>query len=284
MGDHVAVEVGLQGAQITTKPSPWRMKVDTLQHLSVHKKLFKQIERFANTECIVNNSTPQKFIRDYEIFICKQVHYVKSMQRMLTNRKKASRLRVEKAFNKASLALQTSPSQTTWLHYKSCKDNLRNINSVTQDQDYIARMESFVKNQEKSTKQFFRPPIRRISAPAKVGVYLEDGSISQDPLDMLSQYEATWGRIFADPKYTDDVPKHLWEDDNVPFPAHMPKLSEEAKNRIDQPFTTAELEEIIISLPKYQSPGKDGIINEFYQIHPRGFGSILKKFFQCSME
>ena len=44
MGDHVAVEVGLQGAQITTKPSPWRMKVATLQHLSVHKKLFKQIE------------------------------------------------------------------------------------------------------------------------------------------------------------------------------------------------------------------------------------------------
>ena len=284
MGDHVAVEVCLQGDQITTKSSPWRMKSATLQHPSVQKKLYKQVDKFIKTQSESPLMSPHKFIRKYDKFIRQQVHYVRSMQRMLNSRQKASRTKVEKAFTKASQALQESPSPANWIKYKSCKDNLQTLNTHSKEQGYLTRMELFVQTQEKSTKQFFRPPIRSLPTPAKVGVYLEDGQLSKDTADMLTQYEKTWGRIFADPKYTDDLPTHLTDEVQVPFPDNMPKLSEEAKNLIDQPFSTAELEEVIISLPKNRSPGKDGIINEFYQVHPRGFASILIKVFQCSVE
>ena len=283
LGDHAGLSITLQSDNTDSKPSPWRMKQDTLHLPRIRKRIWKNVERFGEYLHSHESLTPGQIIHKYDEFVRKQVIIVKQQQRSDTHRFKAKKRLMESHYRNAAKLLQINPSVGNWRKYQQAKSKLKYWFTNPQHTTHMERLESYVKQQERGTKQFLRPPIRPLPNPAKTGVYMDDGSVSSRMEDMIAQYEKTWGSVFADPKFTTDIPKHIAADTVIDFPEGLSSLDTESAERLDKPLTVYEIEEGIISLSPHKSPGKDGIINEFYQIHPRGFAQILVKVFNASL-
>ena len=78
---------------------------------------------------------------------------------------------MENCYNKATNALLKETSTQNWMKYQSAKQQLLQYNKNPGRMTHMQKLESYVQNQEKSTKQFFRPPVKEMSHNLKAGVY-----------------------------------------------------------------------------------------------------------------
>ena len=60
----------------------------------------------------------------------------------------------------------------------------------------------------------------------------------------------------------------------------LPSLNQEEAKTMTRPITRSEVEAAIKSLPHKNSPGPDGFIGEFYQVHKEELVPFLLKLFQ----
>ena len=73
---------------------------------------------------------------------------------------------------------------------------------------------------------------------------------------------------------------HLKEMDKFLEKHNLPRVNQEEIENMDRPITGTEIESVMKNLPTNESPGPDGLTDEFYQTFREELTPILLKLFQ----
>lgn len=104
---------------------------------------------------------------------------------------------------------------------------------------------------------------------------MENGSESDDPIDISDQFRRHWGDIFGDERYSGDDPVVNHAAMTKLLDTITKTLSPPAAAELDAPLTAVELAATIRHLRRSSAPGLDGLGPALYQLDPDAFGAVF---------
>ena len=113
---------------------------------------------------------------------------------------------------------------------------------------------------EKPSKYFLNLEKRNYVNKTILELKTENGNKINDPTEILKLQKEFYQDLFSTKK-TINIENSYFD----PYLINLPTLSEEMKNKLDEPFTIEELDESIKKSKLNKAPGPDGYTNEFFK-------------------
>ena len=257
-------------------PGYWKLNVSILHELDNVNKINKVIENAKNEArqndaCIRWEHVKAECIRECKDLsrhrmseIARNFEDCKIRLKRLTERKHASVCEAESDTVLNQIDTEIAQAQSSINRYVEMKAQGARIRSKV----------NWYENAEKGTKYFLGLEKTKSSNKTLRKIRAENGDIIDTDDEILSELKNFYGKLYS-------------KDDHVKFQLENtkgPRLTEEQKERLDQPLTIEELGTSLFEMSNGKAPGLDGLPCEFYKTFFSKLKEILFEAIMLSYE
>ncbi|KAG0443747.1 hypothetical protein HPB47_014572, partial [Ixodes persulcatus] len=249
--DHALVSFSLKpGARTRSKArdGSWKMNMSILQDEEFASIVKEKIE-------VLSNETP--------LDACVWENFKMELKELATDvsqKRQLERTREKRALVQSLKTLIVEEEQSPGVFLEDIKECKTQLLKLLEEKLYGAAVRSRTRmlNEEEVPTKIFATLERARGERNTILKVRKGDAIAEGQTEVGEMFSAVYSELFRREDVDNDVTDSFLND--------LPQVSEEHKDRMDQPISAAEVNWAIKNLPANKAPGPDGIGSEFYKM------------------